>query len=707
MNYLTSAIVRFKTICLFLLLPLFLFCDEDAQIKVDLHHPYYEEGVLKTREGGVIKTKDMRIQAKEITYVKREGTWRVEAKQDVLVHYMGKHFVGDQLHYNFITRSGELQGGRTQVGCWFLGGERIKLTSDGSYQLKGIYLTTCEGPSNLWQYYIGSGRVENQDLLTAKNVQVQLFHIPIFWFPILRAKLSTLKDAVAKYEFITGGTTGERLGMRYQIYSWRDLKVFLQGDYWFTRGPGFSLQFDYDKSSLPLMFKANNFSAFDYHGVHPYGIFRYRYVGEFSGILFDALEFSGEYDKLSDDNVLQTYFNRDYFLSIERRSKLQLRLARERWLGFMRTEVRINPFDIVSQELPLFFLNVKPIQVARSPLYLDLNLNVGYLDYVYGNVLLNSPENFRSARIELHPRVTMPLHFGPLSISSSAEYIGIGYGQSIQKDALWSSLGHFSSRAFVTLSKSFSPKLKHTIEPYTRYDYYSRPTVSFREHYLFNTQDAYVKLNQLRWGIETALFYKPKEQIYQPLNLDVYSYGFFNNQTIGSFIPKMYLTLSSKWPNLNVELQSGYNLQHNQIDFAASRVAYTFSERFAISASYFHYSRYAYRKADLDSFFLDVFRPQAELLASPLSDPRDNLLTTLYFRPLDRVIFQFKSRTGWNQRLTPYYNEVFFTLTLLLPCNWRFHFTPRRTVAEGWRWEFSFELGKAPPEAPEAPFICW
>ncbi len=678
---------------------------DSKEVKVNLYSPTYEDGVLSTHQGGVIEAPEIRIQARNIDYTHRKDRWEVKAEGDLVVQYKGKHFVGSRLEYNFEKHQGWIEEGRTQIGSWFIGGEKIELQESGNYQLNGIYLSTCEGEDNLWQLRIGKGSLLEPDLLTVRNVQFQLFHVPIFWLPYFRAKLSILQNVIAKYQFITGGGVGQRLSMRYQVYSWKNTQVYFQGDYWFTRGPSASLQFDYDPSDTPNHFKALNFIAFDYHRSHPYGTFRNRFAGEFRSQLFDRLEIQGEYDKLSDDNVLQTYFNRQYFLYIERRTKLQMRLPTDYWIGFLRTEVRINRFDIVSQELPLFNFNLKPLYL--KPFIAEFSLNAGYLDFVYGNILSNSPENFRSPRIEIRPQVYLPIHLGPLNLSSKAEYIGIGYGQSIHGKSLWNSLGHLQSLAQLQASRFFGTKLKHVIEPYTQYDYYSRPTVSFNDHYLFNFYDSYVKLNQLRWGIKNSLYYKSKEELYLPLTLDVYTYGFFNNTTIGSFIPKIYFDISSRFSDFYVEFRSAYNAQHDVIDFANVRADVTISEKLAFSMSFLHRSRYLYRKADHESFFLDVFRTQADLLASPISNRRNILLTKCFIQPHPRVILEFNSRSGWNQQILPYFNEVFFSLTLLLPCNWRFHFTPKRIVSEGWRFDFSFELGQEPPSKREDPYVYW
>lgn len=692
------------TLCFLLLSSLRLF---SSQVHIDFNSPVYEDGVISTSQGGVIEAPNLRIQAKHIVFDKNKHQGLVKAKGDVWINYHGKHFVGEQLVYYFDSKSGWIEKGRTRIGNWYFFGEKIAFEGNEHYEYEGFSMSTCEMPKPLWELKVKKGCIQNKEVVSAKNIQLKILHIPVFWMPYFRANVKALENLLAKYEFITGGTVGERIAVRYQLASLNHFTSYLQGDYWFSRGPDLSLQWEYNNPSIQTSYLANNFIAFDYHGAHPYGTFRNRFVGKIKSTPMESLEFFAQYDKLSDDNVLETYFNRDYFLQIERRTQMHLRYTRPNWLAFLRTEVRINPFDIVSQELPSFLLSARPYQLDSFPLIADFSLSAGYYDYVFGNIIPNSPENFRSPRVELHPKVYMPLQLGPFAWTSLAEYIGIGYGQSLIDKPLWNSLGHLSSEVNLPIEKTFSCKWKHVFIPYTSYTFYSRPTVSFSDHYLFNEFDSYVKLNQLRWGIKNLLYYKAPYELLVPLNLDIYAYGFFNNQTIGSYLPKIYVDLSTHLSDLYVRLWGAYNFQHDVIDYSNARIAWTFNEYFAISCQFMHRSRYDYKKANPDNFFLDVFRPQAQLLSSPLSDRRNTFLTSLYFRPHHRLIFEFRSRTGWNRQVDPYYNEVFFITKVLLPCNWIFSFMPRKTVPEGWRWEFKIELGPKPPEKPEKNFIFW
>src|SRR5271157_2387204 len=83
-----------------------------SEITVDLRNPIYKNGVLFTEEGGVIRGQDLRIQAKSIQYTKREeagvAIHKIEAEGDLMIQYHGRIFVGSELEYDLIKKTGTI-----------------------------------------------------------------------------------------------------------------------------------------------------------------------------------------------------------------------------------------------------------------------------------------------------------------------------------------------------------------------------------------------------------------------------------------------------------------------------------------------------------------------------------------------------------------------------------------------------------------------
>lgn len=701
-----------------------LFCEfSPKEVNINLNSPSYEDGVLKTDKGGVLEGENIRIQAKHILYVKKEidghTEWYAKAYGNLMVRYAKRTFVGESIEYNFESNHGFITQGRTQVGSWFIGGEQIILKPDNTYKVKNTSLTTCESGNSLWQLRLKTGKVEDYDILSAQNVSVKVWKIPIFWFPYLKARLSTLRDVPAYYSFMTGGSQGQQISMRYLAYSSLSFKAYLLTGFWFKKGPYGSVQLDYQAPNHPTRFESHNFMAYDKQakrspsGAPPVSMLRDRFYGKFNTKIADKVYINGLYERLSDAFVYETYFNRYYFLYIPKHTHLEVRMHEKIWLSFLRAKVRINQFQTVNQELPILFFSLRPIELANTGLVASFNGSVGYLDYVFGNFVSNRFPNFQSSRLELNPRVYMPVRIGGLTITAEGEYVGVGYGQSRLGHPVWNTLGIVCGEANYKLSKIYSGKLRHTVEPYTSYKFMTKPTVNFNDHYFFDVDDAYVKLNQLRWGLRNYFYLKKKDQITEPLTLDVYSYGFFNNTTIGTYIPRMYVEITQRLPFAFTAFRGAYNFQHNKIDFANVRTAITISEDFAISFLFMHRSIYDYKKANDDSFLLNVFRRQQNLLNSPLSDRRNVIQTKIYWRILRDLILEFESRTGWHRINAPPYNEMWFNVTFLLPCNWRFVVSPQRILSPNsgakyiWRWKFNLELGGKAPKDMSKPYIFW
>ncbi len=710
---------------LFLLSSVFGFAEQDqsGSVHVNLNSPSYQDGVLNTDQGGVLQGDKIRIQAKHIRYVKKVSNgqvdWKLEAHGNLLVRHNGQAFVGERLDYDFDKQVGTIINGRTQIGCWFVGGGKIHLKSDGSYALEDTSLTTCESGRGIWEIKIKKGTVHERDIITARNAQVRLLKVPIFWYPYFKARLSTLQAVPARYSFTTGGSQGQRVSLRYLAYSNLAIKSFLRFGFWFKKGPDGSFEFDYKAPDHPTTFKANNFLAYDKQarnspdGAPSTSMFKQRYVGELNSIIANKLHINGQYERLSDAFVLETYFNRYYYLYTLKDTLLELRMHEKLWLSYLRTKVRINRFQTVSQELPLFYFNLKPFQIGNTNLVADASFNVGYLDFVFGSFVDNRFPNFQSSRLEIKPRLYYPLQIGGLTITGKGEYVGVGYGQTPRGRVEWNTLGILSADANYKLSKIYRNKFRHTIEPYTTYEFMTRPTVPFNNLFFFDIDDAYTKINQLRWGLRNSFYTKKEGEIQNPLSVDVYSYGFFNQSTIGTFIPKLYVEITHKLPFMSTTFTYAQNLQHHKIDFANVRTAITLSEDFAISFLFMHRSAFDYKKANHNSFLLDVFHPQATLLASPLSDRRNIAQSKIYWRIMRDLILEFESRQGWLRTNSPPFNEMKFDITFLLPCNWRFIFSPQRTISPDtgakyiWRWHMSLQLGGRPPKDISKPYIFW
>src|SRR3989338_3552351 len=144
-----------------------------------------------------------------------------------------------------------------------MGGAIIELAPKGNYTFKEVYLTTCEGENSLFEFSTKKAVLEDYTLVTAYDVKAKLFRLPVFWIPYMKKNLGSLEDSPIDYTIQTGGGDGFLFSMRYELYSWHDLKAFLEFDYWVKHGPGGAFQLEYLPKDYPLEFRCNNFIAWD------------------------------------------------------------------------------------------------------------------------------------------------------------------------------------------------------------------------------------------------------------------------------------------------------------------------------------------------------------------------------------------------------------------------------------------------------------
>ena len=145
--------------------------------------PLYEDGVLSTTHGGILTAPDLRIQAQNLTYVKRTNTetpiCTVQCEGKLLIDYQEWTLVGDALYYDFAAHKGYLINGRTAAFPWYIGGREFLLMEDGSLVILDGFITTSEGEVQdlvLCSPYIC---LTPDNILTAKQINIRVNQIPI------------------------------------------------------------------------------------------------------------------------------------------------------------------------------------------------------------------------------------------------------------------------------------------------------------------------------------------------------------------------------------------------------------------------------------------------------------------------------------------------------------------------------------------------
>ncbi len=692
--------------CYFLLLiPLFcslmpLQAQEEANLQVDLKNPSYSDGILRTSEGGVIQAPGIRIQAKEIDYLRNRDSQvehRLYAAGEIILDFGSCYFIGDSLTYDFNTGEGVLENGATSVEPWYFGGELIFLHADGSFTLFNGFVTTSPNQERDWEFICDRATLYEKRYLEAHDIKLKIFDVSTLWVPSLKTDLQGIFDAPVRYTFKWGGVQGVRGSMVYQVFNWNGFKTFARFDYRIKKGPGGGIETYYKSEDRKEEFNTINFIARDNSVSNPHEKTRFRFQGLYRNQIWnDKINIDLSWDKLSDRDMATDYNDRGLELDIAGRTQLLVRKQEETRIERFMSRVKINHFQSVKQQLPTLEVLWKPKLLGETGIYSESNLKASYLDFSYSNDILHV-HDYKSTRMEGYQHFYKPFAYRYFTFTPDAGGRLIYYGTTPE--------GHKNLLAFATaggeIKMSFSKAsdcVKHVIEPYARFDYLTSPTISPSDHYIFDIDDGWFHTNTLKVGVSNQIYTKNSEGcLSRPFTIDLYTFGFFDTPTIDYLFPKIYCDISYlATPTLRESLESAWDLQHGELDHFNAKAEWTAAENLALRGEYRHRSAWDFRKADHRNFILDSYRSENRLRHSQLSDRRDTLLAALYFQFDPNWALEFEARHGWNRSTEPSYTEFEIDLIGTLRSAWNVKLSYQHKEGDD-RVAFYFSIGLNKP----------
>lgn len=672
-------------------------------VEVNLREPEYCDGVLKTQKGGVITGPDMRIQAQNIVYTRKvvdgKAVYKIEAEENVMLEFGEYLFIGQRLEYDFQEKTGVIYNGRTAVEPWFFGGQQIILCADGSYIIRDGYVTTSENYNVDWEISSEEAILYPNHDISAKNVKFKFVNVALLWLPSFKANLDYIFDSPIRYAVRWGGKQGPRASMIYEVFSWNRWKTFLRLDYRLTRGPGIGFETYYRSLDHRENFEAINYVARDSSIEHPSEKFRYRFQGLYTNSLFDdRVSVNLTYDKLS-DKYMATDYN-DSSLDIEYAGVTQLQLRRQdyNWIANFLSTVRINGFQTIKQDLPTLETTWRPISLASTGIITDFLFRASYLDFKYADDLVDV-HDYNSTRVEYNHRLYRPFQLGVFNATPEIAGILIYYGNTPEENNRWLTLGKFSCELNTHFYKSW-PNFKHVITPYTRYEYFTYPTSSPDQHFIFDIDDGWYRLNMLRFGVHQNFYIKDScGLIHRYMMADLYANAFFDTPTIPQTIPKIYAAVTfNTSPTLRHIVDTAWDFEESRLDHYNWRTEWTVNTNMAVAAEFRHRDAFDWRKVDHTNYILDSFHTIDELLASSLSDRRDTLLMHLFYKFHPKWALEFQTRNGWDRITEPSYTEFEIDLLGTIRSAWHVKLSYQHKENDKHRFAVYLNIGLTRPD---------
>jgi len=648
---------------------------DHQNFQVDLKNPVFERGVISTDQGGVITAEGIRIQARKIAYTNciENGITvrRIKAEGDLLLEYGDQAFVGDKLDYDFTTHSGLIEGGKTHVEMWFLGGEKIYLQEDGSYYIVNAYITTWASDHPLWEAHAGKIRINNEKLLSARNLRFKFAKLPFFWLPSFKANLKAVKKPPIRLKVRWDKSLGPRISARYRVYSWENLDIFLRGDYRIGKGGGLALETEYLAEDQLTEFVTRSYGSVNDKStpiIHSPEEFRLQGLFRTQS-LDDRTHVHLVYDRIRTQKMIDEFKSDDFEIDTKKRTRLLVNHLEDDSFMNLSVQPRINPWQSLNQELPYLSLGIRPFTFGSSGIIMQNWTNASYLDYVYAHDLRKYLHQTHAARLQTNNSIYRPFRAGHVTITPDIGIIGIFYNNNPFRHSVGQAIGTYGFLATTTLQRKFS-QFEHIIEPYLAFRGLTKPTTSFHRLFIFSIDDGYHRINALRFGVVNDFsFLKTIDPPY--LSADLYAYAFLGDRGQLSTIPRLYLDFTAETPTCFATLGFAWNSQKHLIDRINARTSWTVSKRFAINLEFRHRSRFDWRKANHDNYILDVSRSFHELLQSPLSDGRDTLLGELQYTIHPLWTMHVAGHFGWGRGDEPSYHSAKVDLYTTMITGWK------------------------------------
>ena len=573
-------------------------------------------------------------------------------------------------------KEGVITWGRTSVEPWFFGGETLELRPDGSYIITNGYVTTSEKAQPDWAIYSQSVTIEKNRNMRAQQVHVEVYHFTVLWIPSLRANLDSIFDNPIRYRFRWGGRQGPRFGLTYEIFSWEHWKTFVRFDYRLTRGPGGGIETYYRSEDKKTQFQSITYLAKDSSILHVHEKARFRLEGIFKKKMDgDKTSILLTYDKISDKDMPSVYYDRDFDFDTAERTQLLIRRQEPQWIANFNTRVRVNSFQTVKQELPTLEVSFKPFHLAQMGIIFENLASASYLNYEYSKFLPHV-RNYSSTRFEYFPTLYRPIPFGPfMTLTPEIGMVGIIYGNSKKDEGQWLALGRGALNLQTQLYRQYD-SFKHVIEPYMSYRYYTSPTSSPHDHYIFDLSDGWYRLNYLSFGIQNAIYgQRGNSYLSRLFSADIYAFAFFHTHKMQT-IPRIYgRFVFFSLPTIKHTIHTAWSCERHNVDHFNFHTQWTYSPDFALAFEYRHRNSFCWRKVDDENFFLDVFRSENQLRHSPISDRRDTILLHFFYRFHPNWACEVTTRQGWNRIHQPSYFEYEIDLLTTIQTAWHLRFS--------------------------------
>jgi len=445
------------------------------------------------------------------------------AEGNVVIIRGDERITGDEMTFNLNNMQGVFSSGNFFSNPFYGAGDKIRRVDTNHIVIDGGYLTTSDFDDPEYRLYAKRVDVFPGDKAVARHVRLKIGNVPIVYLPKYTQDLSEKEPAI----LMTPGydkNWGEFLLTRWRYHLDERVKGNILLDYRSRLGLAEGLVAKYKteffgNGIIRTYYMNERRTSSKYHfwqdRIVP-TVERERFKGEWrhSWMIDERTAAIWQFYRLSDDEILKDYFEREY--EEDQSPNTYFQFTRAFPIGTLSylTDVRVNRFTDDVEKLPEISYIIPQMRIASTNFYIK-NTST----YSNFNKKTASPSEIRhkTMRVDTDGEIAYPFKLGFVELKPFAGSRQTYYSRTVEPEHYDSIRGIF--RAGSDLSTKFFrvynaqvdqwglkiARLRHVISPSVAYQYTHDPTIPSSNLDQFDTIDNLNRSHTVTLSLENKL----------------------------------------------------------------------------------------------------------------------------------------------------------------------------------------------------------
>ena len=474
--------------------------------------------------------RDTSITADRLIWYRKQRL--VEAEGNVVLKSGTDLFVTcSRLRYDVESGHGVAAFTMSAADPWYAWGEKIYRISADEYRVHNGYVTTDDYIRPNWRIKAKTIVIHPGVKVVAYNAVVYAGRVPILYWPKYVQRLDDKRSPIS----VRAGRTG-------------DWGVFILTAYNFMiRQAKASLHLDYREeqewaTGLDLTVPTANGGEGDltsYYADDQSGQTdddeRWRLTYKHRQPFGERWDAWLELHKLSDADVLEDFFRKDFEKEVQPRSFLHIQRYDPHFMINIDARKRLNDFYEVVERMPEISIEFPQQRIGRSRFYYEGTTSAAWLERRYPEGALDEQEmpleDYDSARIDSFHELSYPKkYFGWLTIVPRVGLRGTSYSEGVAEDDLFRGIISTELEFFTKIFRVWDVErpgrnihgLRHVVEPRLIYFYTPELSKEPAELLQFDRIDELDEENRFRLGVRNKLQTKRYGGVWGLVDFDTY-----------------------------------------------------------------------------------------------------------------------------------------------------------------------------------------